>query len=208
MKQQRIVVVGAGGHAHVVIDCLLAGGHEVVGIVDQDVRHKGTRILGVDVKGDESTLTDLDYDKVIVAIGDNATRRRVFLELVATGETSVTAIHPRSTIAQGVSMGEGAVVFAGVVINPAAEIGANTIVNTSASVDHHCIVGAHVHIAPGAHLGGECQIGEGAFVGIGATILPRVRIGANATVGGGAVVIRNVPDGGLVVGNPARPLNG
>jgi UDP-2-acetamido-3-amino-2,3-dideoxy-glucuronate N-acetyltransferase len=35
-------------------------------------------------------------------------------------------------------------------------------------------------------------------------ILPGIRIGRNAMVGAGAVVTRDVPDGKLVVGNPAR----
>jgi acetyltransferase-like isoleucine patch superfamily enzyme len=45
---------------------------------------------------------------------------------------------------------------------------------------------------------------DGASVGGGCTILPGVSIGRFALVGAGAVVTRDVPDHGLVVGNPAR----
>jgi acetyltransferase-like isoleucine patch superfamily enzyme len=48
------------------------------------------------------------------------------------------------------------------------------------------------------------HIGQGAGIGGGATILPGVRVGQWAIVGSGAVVTRNVPDYGLVYGNPAR----
>lgn len=44
----------------------------------------------------------------------------------------------------------------------------------------------------------------GASIGGGATILPGVTIGRNAMVGAGAVVTKSVPDGAVVVGNPAR----
>jgi len=47
-------------------------------------------------------------------------------------------------------------------------------------------------------------VGEGASVGGGCTVLPGVAIGRYAMVGAGAVVTRDVPDHGLVVGNPAR----
>ena len=47
-------------------------------------------------------------------------------------------------------------------------------------------------------------IGRGAKIGANATLLPGVRIGEYALVGAGAVVVRDVPAGAVVVGNPAR----
>jgi acetyltransferase-like isoleucine patch superfamily enzyme len=46
---------------------------------------------------------------------------------------------------------------------------------------------------------------DGASLGSNATIMP-VRIGVNAVVGAGAVVTKDVPDGAIVVGNPAKVL--
>lgn len=50
-------------------------------------------------------------------------------------------------------------------------------------------------------------IKKGAKIGANATILPGVVVGENALVGAGSVVVDNVPDGAVVVGNPARVIN-
>lgn len=54
----------------------------------------------------------------------------------------------------------------------------------------------------------ETIIQPGASIGAGAVVLPGLQIGAGAMVGAGAVVTRDVPAGSLVVGNPARMIEG
>lgn len=48
------------------------------------------------------------------------------------------------------------------------------------------------------------EIGDGAFLGYGSVILPNVRIGKKAVIGANAVVTHDVPDYGVVAGNPAK----
>jgi acetyltransferase-like isoleucine patch superfamily enzyme len=50
------------------------------------------------------------------------------------------------------------------------------------------------------------KVKKGAMIGTGATILCGLTIGENAVIGAGSVVTRDVPDGAVVAGNPARPL--
>lgn len=50
----------------------------------------------------------------------------------------------------------------------------------------------------------QTLVKAGASIGANATILPGLTIGARAMVGAGAVVTRDVPDGAIVMGNPAR----
>lgn len=207
--QQRVLLVGAGGHARVCLDALRDGdGTVVIGAVSAD----GTGIdgLGVPMLG-----TEHDIDAVVethgitsfcVAIGSNAARRRVVEQLVERGRSLAAAVSAAATISPSVQLGAGPQIIAGAVINAATSLGRATIVNTNASVDHDCRIGDYVHVAPGVALGGSVIVGDGAFIGLGARVLPGLRIGHDTIVGGGAVVIRDVPDGTVVVGNPARPV--
>lgn len=67
---------------------------------------------------------------------------------------------------------------------------------------------ARYPLSPGAK---QAMVGPrilaAAKIGANATLLPGVTIGRNALVGAGAVVVRDVPDGKVVVGNPARVVN-
>ncbi|WP_312642280.1 gamma carbonic anhydrase family protein [Hydrogenoanaerobacterium sp.] len=79
-------------------------------------------------------------------------------------------------------------------------------------VDHSnpIIVGKGVTIGHGAILHG-CEIGDNSLIGMGAIVLNGVKIGKDCMVGAGALVTQGtqVPDGSLILGNPAkvkRPL--
>jgi acetyltransferase-like isoleucine patch superfamily enzyme len=50
------------------------------------------------------------------------------------------------------------------------------------------------------------RVCRGAKIGANATLLPAVVIGPNAIVGAGAVVVSDVPEGKVVIGNPARVI--
>lgn len=206
----RVIIIGAGGHGQVVADILLAvaeagGDIDLAGYLDDDAALHGKILLERPVLGPVNSLGEIEHDGVIVAIGDNRTRQRVFDMLEARGAHPVTACHPRAAIARGVSVGDGCAICAGVVVNPGSVVGKNVILNTGCTVDHHNVIGDHAHIAPGAHLGGGVNVGEGALIGMGATVLPGMAAGNWCAVGAGACVTRPVPDGQTVRGVPARP---
>lgn len=57
---------------------------------------------------------------------------------------------------------------------------------------------------PDLELAAPIKVGNSVFIGAGALILPGVTVGNNCIIGAHAVVTRDVADGEIVAGNPAR----
>jgi UDP-perosamine 4-acetyltransferase len=207
----RVVGIGAGGHAKVILDILsLYDEVRVVGLTDADPASQGRSLLGVPILGDDTALPGLVADGVssafigVGSVGDCRLRRKLFEKAQQLGFHMINAIHPTATVAASARLGDGVVVMAHAVINPDVVVGDNVIVNTGAQLDHDCWVDDHVHIAPGACLSGSVHVGACAHVGVGATIIQGISIGHTALVGAGAVVLRDVAPNTTVFGSPAR----
>ncbi len=134
--QVRIAVVGAGGHAKVVVATIEAAGGEIVRVLDDNAALHGTRILGHRVEGPIADDEIPAGTAVIVAIGSNRLRQVVADRLRSV--TFATVVHPSAVVHDSARIGPGSVVMAGVVIQPGTEIARHVIVNTSASIDHDC----------------------------------------------------------------------
>ena len=201
MSRSKFVVIGAGGHAKVVIATIEASGGEVVRLLDDTAALHGTRVLGHLVEGPISRKGVDNGARAIVAVGSNRARSAIASRLDV--EYGI-AIHPSAIVHESAVIGPGTVVFAGAIVQPDVRIGRHVILNTGASVDHDCVLDDYVHLAPGAHMAGKVHIGEGALMGIGSCAIPGVQVGAWATVGAGGVVLQAVAPGTTAIGVPAR----
>jgi sugar O-acyltransferase (sialic acid O-acetyltransferase NeuD family) len=199
----RFVVVGAGGHAKVVVATIEAAGFEVVRVLDDNHELHGRQVLGHLVEGPVTDDLVPAGTVVLLGIGANRVREEMARRLhVPFG----TVRHPSAVVHASVQLGAGSVVFAGAVIQPGTRIGRHVIVNTSASADRDCVLGDFVHLAPGVRLAGHAHLGTGAFMGIGSCATPGARVGAWATVGAGGVVVDEIQAGAVAVGVPARSI--
>ncbi len=211
MNPKKILVIGGGGHAKVVINLLLESERFIPeGILDNRLE-KGSSVLGVLVQGGDRVISGYEPDKVFLALGvgmmrASPLRKDLYDSFREKGFFFPTLVHPRTCIGKRVVLEDGIQVMAGVIIQPETMVGPNSILNTGAIIEHDCHIGAHSHIAPGAVLGGNVSVGEGSLVGLGARVLPGVKIGRNVTVGAGAVVVRDISDGQTIVGPPAQSI--
>lgn len=209
-NERRCVILGGGGHARVLIDCLLASKEAVpVAIVDADRSLWGTTLLGVKIVGGDEKLTALRHQGVsgfAVGLGgtkDNGPRRTLFERAMALGFQPVSVRHPSSICSPSAEIGAGSVLYPRSVVNACAKLGVNVIVNTGAIVEHDCVIGDHAHISTGAVLCGTVTVGNMAHIGAGAVVRQNQKIGERAVVGAGATVVEDVRDGEKVWGNKA-----
>ena len=176
---EPIWLLGAGGHAKVLIDAIRAEGRLVpAGALDDDTTRHGGHIDGVPIRGaiTPASLREFDIRLAVLAIGDNSVRAKLAERLEGLVQWA-NIVHPQAHLAARVVLGEGSVILAGAIVQTGSRVGRHVVINTSASVDHDDIVEDFVHVAPGAHLGGVVVVGEGSLVGIGAAVVP-VALGA------------------------------
>ena len=214
MSQAPVIVVGAGGHAIVVADALLAQGRKVLGFVDTDAALHGQSLIGRPVLGGDSILEQHNAAGIELANGvggagnlasvrNGSLRRHVQERLEAAGWRFATVIHPQAIVSRHAVVEPGAQVLAGAVVQALAHIERGAIVNTRAVVEHHAHVGAFSHIAPGAVLCGHVAVGAECHVGANAVVRQGIRLAERVVAGIGAAVVRDVASG-VVTGVPAR----
>lgn len=210
-KPFQVIVIGAGGHAKVLIDALQLQSVEILGIVDADIKKKNQVLMGVPIMGGDDEIMEYSPQQIrlvngVGSVRTGSLRRNIFDTFKHKGYQFMNVIHPSAIIAKDVELHEGTQIMAGAVLQTGCKIGANTIINTRASVDHDCVIGKHVHISPGAVLSGGVSVGEESHIGAGAVAIQSIQIGQRSLVAAGAVVVSNVMNNITVAGIPAREL--
>lgn len=201
MADRELCILGGGGHALVVLEAAAAAGWRVAGFFD-DEDAPGLETMAPRLGPMPTSAKDVACDAVL-GIGGLGGRRRLLGVLEGVRWASV--VHPSAQVSKTASIGPGAFVGAGVIVNGRATLGPHAIVNTGSIVEHDCAIGENVHLAPRSVLGGGVRVGDDTLIGIGATVLPLVRIGSECVVSGGGAAAHDVPDRTTAIGVPARP---
>jgi sugar O-acyltransferase (sialic acid O-acetyltransferase NeuD family) len=206
-----VLIIGAGGHAKVVADALLASGRHVLGFTAGGTTDgeypdvlPGLRVLGSDRILSKYAPMEIDLVNGLGGVDCDGLRRRVQELLEADGWNFTGVCHPTAQASPFASVSAGVQLLAASVIQAGARIGPGSIVNTSAIVEHDSVLDAYVHVAPRAVLCGNTQVGCNSHIGAGAIIVQGVRLGPNTLVAAGAVVIKDFKGRGTLMGVPAR----
>ena len=137
-----------------------------------------------------------------------------------------TYIWNHAQIREGAEIGKNCIIAKNVYIDYNVKIGSNVKIQNNSSIYHGAIIKDGVFIGPHVCITNDkipraitangklkksgdwkvdgVVIEDGASIGAGSVLLPGISVGKYAMVGSGSAVTKNVPDFGLVFGNPAR----
>jgi UDP-perosamine 4-acetyltransferase len=191
-KALPVLIIGAGGHAGVLLRELRNEKKAIYGVLDPKLTI-GSSFMGSNVLGDDNYLAQCSAEKfhLINGLGmlpGNSKRNEVFSELTTRGFYFSSVISKRAIISESAALMHGAQVMAGAVIQPEVRIGENAVVNTNSSIDHGSILEANVWVSPGVTVCGDVKIGRDSYISAGAIILQGVTIRPCTVVPAGTVV--------------------
>ncbi|MGE0642672.1 MAG: acetyltransferase [Nitrospira sp.] len=206
----KIVVIGGGGHAKVVICILRKLGYVIDWYTDN---HDRGTILGVPRLGGDSSLSGLiernQCSAAVVGIGKidtSDTRLSLQRRYTKLGFAFPVICSPHAVVNEGVTIRAGAVVLDGAIVNSGTTIGEACILNTGSIVEHDCEIGSNVHIASGVTLSGGVSIGDNCTIGTGASIIQSIKVCEGCLIGAGSTVVEDISVAGTYVGSPARKI--
>jgi len=199
----KILLIGAGGHARSCIDVLEEENQfEIAGLIE-----KGESIsnesLGSPIIGTDNDLRVLRqrYKNALITVGQIKSpqiRIKLYRLLKELNFTLPVIVSSQAYVSKHAQIGEGTIIMHGVIINANTKIGNNCIINNRALIEHDAVIGDHCHIATGAIINGEVSVGNETFIGSGAVTMQSISIGRNCVIGAGVVLKNNIESNKVV----------
>lgn len=191
IQSRTLLIIGAGGHGKAVAEAALLGGEwQRVCFLDD----RWPQLECVDSQAVIGKTTDLaavagSIDGAVVAVGNNALRKRWQEMVIEAGVALVSIFHPRACVSAWAKIGPGTVVMPLAVVGTGARLGQGVIVNAGAVVDHDAFVEDYAHLGVGVSLAGGVRVGASAWLQAGCSAGYGVVIDTNSVIVPGQALI-------------------
>lgn len=205
---QRLALIGGGGFSKEIAEVAQLRGYMVEATYSSQPTAQVGRYRGY---LDELLADRAEYDGVALAVGGVSraaiqARAEIIAWLDRHALPCPPLVSPHAIVSQGVSLGAGAFVAHGVIVNVDARLGRFCVVNTGAIIGHDSSIGDNTTISPAAFIGGRCAIGADGLVGPLAKVLQGLQVGERSMIGMGCTVLRRVPNDAAVWPKPDNPV--
>jgi len=200
-----VLILGAGGHAKVLLEILISLNREIIAIVDPQSKNSLQSLVNCKHYFNDDDVLSFDPKNISLVNGvgslpDNNLRHKLYKKFSSLGYQFITLISPNAVVSSSAILDDGVQVMAGVIVQAGAHLKSNTIINTGAIIEHDCYIGISNHIAPGVTLSGEVKTGNFVHIGTGANVIQGINIGENTVIGAGAIVTKSVNKNGKIFG--------
>lgn len=206
----KLSVIGAGGHAKSVLALCETLGHSIHSLI---IPNETSASYYADYPlVHEKSLEQLKetVDGLVIGIGmslPQQTKRGRIGSIQNLGFRFPSMISLDSRIDSRTEIGEGTVVFAGVIVNRSVNVGSWSTLGHGAIIEHDSDLGSNCFVGPGAIVCGGVKVEEDVVLGAGSILLPGIKIGRGSIIGAGSVVTKDIASRAVVYGNPARIRN-
>lgn len=187
-----------------------APAYELVGVLDDDPKYRGTKVDGVPVLGKLDKVKSYPEASFVLCIGAHKSRlvrHAIVQRLKLPKNRYATLIHPSakvypsSRLGHGCLIHKGAIIFNDIVVEDLVSVLANTVIGARNLLCEGALITSLVVTTADVVIGSYSHIGAGSAIGEG------VKIGPGAQVAMGSTVLADVPPGTFAFGNPVRFLD-
>lgn len=213
MEKEKIILVGCGEHAKMVIDNIEEIGNiEILGLVTSIKEDIGKTMYGYEIIGCNDQIDDIfknnkELTGYFLTIGQlksgNMRPREEMYKMLDQKYRAINIIHPLAIVSKYAQIGHGNIFEAYTKVANGATVGNHCIVNSFSAINHDQKIGNNVLIAGNVSMAG-CVIGDNTIIADGASIGFKKSVGRNCIIGDGTVVSRDIPDNSIAYGNPAK----
>lgn len=206
---KSLVIIGAGGVGQEVAWIVEQINDkkekwDILGFIDDNEKLWGSNIIGYKVLGGLSWIENNTAENlyVIIAIANYKVKKSIVEKLKGKVNFAII-IHPDVYIHRTNSIGEGTIIYPGVIMTVDIHIGNHVIVSPKCGIGHNSNIKDYVSLLWNVNVSGYDVIEEGVIMGSGSTVIQNKEIGQGAVIGAGSVVVRDVTEDTTSVGNPA-----
>lgn len=207
---QDIVIIGAGGvgkEVALLIEQINKRelSYNLIGFIDDNISLRDTQINRYTVLGGIEYLNTMTSTiNAVCAIANYKVKKNIISSIKSNNVNFVNIIHPDADISNTNLIGEGVIIYPGVIMTTNIKIGNHVIISPKCGIGHETLIEDYVSLLWNVNVSGCVTIREGSLIGSGVTIIQNKIIGKECIIGAGAVVVKDIPSNCTAVGVPAK----